>query len=129
MFHLFLRARAHKYFKARSSSRDAETDLQRLATIANSIDTALKAAEAEHAGLKRRVDDVLARAAVTLGNDSDEYLTRESLDSHHQDLFGTEIVNGERRLKELLANIGHYKFLKTVLMTRFPDFKQPVTPS
>jgi hypothetical protein len=128
MFQLFVRARAHNYFKARSSGRDGETDMLRIASIARSIDDALKAAEGEHAGLNRRVDDVLARAAVTLGNDSDEYLTREPLDSHHQDLFGIEIVNGERRLKELATSIGHLKFLKTVLMTRFPDFKPPVEP-
>ena len=128
MFQLFVRARAHNYFKARSSGRDAENDMLRIASIARSIDDALEAVEGEHAGLNRRVDDVLARAAVTLGNDSDEYLTREPLDSHHQDLFGIEIVNGERRLKELATSIGHLKFLKTVLMTRFPDFKPPVEP-
>jgi hypothetical protein len=128
MFQLFVRARAHNYFKARSSGRDGETDMLRIASIARSIDDALEAVEGEHAGLNRRVDDVLARAAVTLGNDSDEYLTREPLDSHHQDLFGIEIVNGERRLKELATSIGHLKFLKTVLMTRFPDFKPPVEP-
>jgi hypothetical protein len=128
MFQLFVRARAYNYFKARSSGRDAENDMLRIASIARSIDDALEAVEGEHAGLNRRVDDVLARAAVTLGNDSDEYLTREPLDSHHQDLFGIEIVNGERRLKELATSIGHLKFLKTVLMTRFPDFKPPVEP-
>jgi hypothetical protein len=125
MFQLFLRARADTFFKARSPVRDAETDRARIASIASSIDAALGAAEAEQAGLSQRVADVLARAAVTLGNDSDEYVSRESLDSHHQDLFSTEIVSGERRLKELATNIGHLKFLKTVLASRFPDLKRP----
>jgi hypothetical protein len=33
------------------------------------------------ASLIARIDDVLARAAITLGNDTYEYLTRESEDS------------------------------------------------
>ncbi len=80
-------------------------------------------AKAEQAGLKSRIDDVLARAAVTLGNDSDEYLTRDPEDTKYQNLLGTEIANGQRRLNELGVTIVHYQFLKTALLTRFSDFK------
>src|ERR1700716_657932 len=73
MFQLFLRARANSYFKARSASRDTETDQARVASIFRSIEDALEGVKAEHAGLKSRIDDMLARAAVTLGNESDEY--------------------------------------------------------
>ena len=134
MFQLFLRARAHNYFKgrlgdqvfkARSADRDAETDRARVSAILQAIETALHAAEQEQSGLNRRVEDVLARAAVTLGNGTDEYLEREPLDSHHQDLFGTEIANGQRRLKELATTITHFKFLKAATLSRFPDVKTP----
>jgi len=87
------------------------------------VETSLTAAEAEKSGLSRRVEDVLARAAVTIGNNSDEYLTREPLDNHHQDLFDIEISNGQRRLSELSLAISHFKFLKTAILTRFSDFK------
>ena len=132
MFQLFLRARAQNYlkgrrddedFKVRSVNRDTETDRARIGSILAAIDMALLAAETEQVGLNRRVEDVLARAAVTFGNGTDEYLEREPLDSHHQSLFGVEIANGQRRLKELAANITHFKFLKTALLSRFPDFK------
>jgi len=132
MFQLFLRARAHSYFKtrlggqdfkARSADRDAETDRVRVSSILEAIENALHAAEQEQAGLNRRVEDVLARAAVTFGNGTDEYLEREALDNHHQDLFSTEISNGQRRLKELANSIPHFKFLKTAMLSRFPDFK------
>jgi hypothetical protein len=123
MFQLFVRARADNYFKARSSNRDIETDSARVASIFRSIEAALEEAKAEHAGLTSRVDDVLARSAVTLGNDSDEYLTRDPEDTHYQNLLGTEIANGQRRLKELEGTIGHFQFLKTALISRFPDFK------
>jgi hypothetical protein len=135
MFQLFLRARFQKYFggraaerdfKARSADRDAETDRSRVGSILLAVETALAAAEAEQSGLTRRVDDFLARAAVTFGNDTDEYLTREALDSHHHNLFDNEISNGQRRLQELALTILHFKFLKTAILSRFPDFKSPV---
>ena len=134
MFQLFLRARAHnllgdrlgdKRFKARSVERDAETDRTRIASIMTAIETALQEAEREQAGLNRRVDDGLARAAVTFGNGTDEYLEREPLDNHHQDLFAVDISNGQRRLKELAATISHLKFVKATILTRFPDFRPP----
>ena len=134
MFHLFLRARAPAFFKdrlgdqdfkARSADRDAETDRSRVGSILAAIENALHAAEQEQSGLNQRVEDVLARAAVTLGNGTDEYLERDALDSHHQDLFSAEISNGQRRLKELATGITHFKFLKTATLSRFPDFKRP----
>ena len=112
------------YFKARSKARDSDNDHARAASIFRSIEHELEAARAEHAGLTSRIDDVLARAAVTLGDDSDEYLMRDPKDSHHQNLLGTEIANGQRRLEELGATIGHFRFLKTALITRFPDLKR-----
>jgi hypothetical protein len=135
MFQLFLRARARNYikarlgddgFKARSADRDAETDRSRIGAIVAAIETALHAAESEQSGLSRRVDDVLARAAVTFGNGTDEYLEREALDNYHQDLFTVEISNGQRRLKELATEIAHFKFMKAAVLSRFPDFKPKV---
>jgi hypothetical protein len=91
--------------------------------ILEAIENALSAAEQERSGLNRRVEDALARAAVTIGNGTDEYLERDALDSHHQDLFSTEISNGQRRLKELATEITHFKFLKAAALSRFPDFR------
>ncbi|MBI5261140.1 MAG: hypothetical protein HY852_04905 [Bradyrhizobium sp.] len=138
MFQLFLRARAHnllhershersgeKGFKARATERDAETDRVRIGSVFTAIETALQDAEREQAGLTKRVDDALARSAVTFGNGTDEYLDREPLDNYHQDLFAADISNGQRRLKELANTISHLKFVKAALLTRFPDFKPP----
>ncbi|MGB8398212.1 hypothetical protein [Bradyrhizobium sp.] len=134
MFQLFLRARTHNYirtrlgddgFKARSADRDAETDRARVGLIVTAIEAASHAAEKEQSGLSRRVEDVLARAAVTFGNGTDEYLEREALDNHHQDLFAAEILNGQRRLNELATEIAHFKFMKAAVLSRFPDYKAP----
>jgi hypothetical protein len=115
MFQLFWRPRAHNYFKtrlgnrdfrARSIDRDANTDRSRVNSILEAIENALSAAEQERSGLNRRVEDALARAAVTIGNGIDEYLERDALDSHHQDLFSTEISNGQRRLECYRFGLG-----------------------
>jgi hypothetical protein len=122
MFKLFFRGRGAKHFKARSPSRDAETDRSRAESILHSIESALDMAKAEHAGLNWRVNDALGRAAVTFGGDHDGYLTREPEDSYYLKLLGTEIENGQRRLSELAVTIGHFQFFKTALVTRFSDF-------
>lgn len=132
MFQLFLRARTQNLlsrrregerFKARSFERDAETDRARIGSVISALDVALDEAETEQAGLNRRVDDALARAAVTFGNGTDEYVDREALDNYHQDLFDADISNGQRRLKELASTISHLKFIKAALLTRFPEFR------
>jgi hypothetical protein len=132
MFQLLWRPRTHKRsgqgdreFRARSSDRDANTDRSRVSSILEAVENALRATEQERSGLDRRVEDALARAAVTIGNGTDEYLERDALDSHHQDLFGSEISNGQRRLEELATIIAHFKFLKAAVLSRFPDFKPP----
>jgi hypothetical protein len=73
-----------------------------------SIEDSLEGAKAEQAGLKSRIDDVLARAAVTLGNDSDEYLTRDPKSVRYQSLLNTEIAKGQLRLNELRVTISHF---------------------
>jgi hypothetical protein len=132
MFKFFWQPRAHNHFKtrsddgdfrARSIERDTNTDRSRVNSILEAIENALSAAEQERSGLNRRVEDALARAAVTIGNGTDEYLERDALDSHHQDLFSTQISSGQRRLQELATVITHFKFLKAAALSRFPDFK------
>lgn len=134
MFQMFLPTRLRRLaqgkpgdenFKVRSSERDEATDRRRIETVMTAIETVLSAAENEQQGLSQRVEDVLARAAVTVGNDSDEYLDREPLDTLHQDLFSEEIANGQRRLKSLADTISHFKFLRAAVLSRFPDYKPP----
>lgn len=121
MFQFLRKPSSRAQFRARSASRDAETDQARALPILSAIEEALDAARVEKSGLSVRIDDVLGRAAVTFGNDSDEYLTREPQDSRHQDLMGREIANGQRRLAELDVTIAHFEFLRTAVLTRFPN--------
>lgn len=120
---MFLLARAQKFFRTRSAARNIDSDQARLRLIAEAIESAIEFAEAERIGLGRRIEDTLARAAVTFGTGTDEYLERDAIDSKFQDLLGAEIKNGERRLTDLETQIGHLKFLQTALITRFPELK------
>ena len=138
MFQLFLRTRVHNFlrsdpdrreFRTRSADRDAETDRARIASIMVALQKVLDDAEKEKVALGRRVDDALARAAVTLGDDTDEYLDRDPRDDYHQSLFNLEISNGERRLSELATMISHLKFVKSAILTRFSDPLPPLPSS
>ncbi|GEC16814.1 hypothetical protein [Nitrobacter winogradskyi] len=124
---MLLLGRAQKLFRTRSDARNIDSDQARLRPVAEAIESAIKIAEAERIGLNRRLEDALARAAVTFGNGTDEYLERDAADNKLQDLLSTEIKNGERRLIELETQIGHLKFLHTAMTTRFPGLK--LTPS
>jgi hypothetical protein len=68
MFQLFLRARANNYFKARSAGRDTETDHARASSIFRSIEDALEASKAEHAGLTSRINDALEHIPLTFSH-------------------------------------------------------------
>jgi hypothetical protein len=130
MFQLFSRIRAiEPVFKARSADRDAETDRLRAKAILAAIEAALNSAEQEQAGLSRRVDDVQARAAVTFGNGTDEYLEREPLDNYHHDLFDHEITHGQRRLRELADAITHYRSLQQAALRLAQDGSNPCDPA
>ena len=115
----------HGDFYPRSEERDARTDGVRIGAIVTAIENALRAAESEHSGLTLRVDDVLARAAVTFGNGTDEYLEREAPDNRQQELFAVEISGGQRRLDELATTIAYLKFMKRAALSRFPNYAAP----
>ena len=103
--------------------RHAET--ARVGLIVTAIENALHAAEMEKFSLSQRVDDALSRAAVTFGNGTEEYLERDWLDNHHQDLLAAEISNGQRRLDELTTTIAHFEFIMAQVFGRFPEYKPP----
>jgi hypothetical protein len=123
MIRQLFRSRSNGAFQARSSERDSGTDDETVKSIAMAIDLALQKADAERTGLKRRIDDVLSRAAVVGGNDMDDYLTRSEDRSKMLSASDAEIRRGQARLSVLEQNISHFKFLKAALQTRFPDTK------
>jgi hypothetical protein len=125
MFGHPIKSWADSFFKTRSADRDTETDYLRVGRVARSIGQALKAAQAEYFGLDNRMQEVLARASISLGNGSDEYFDREPADTHLLNLFDEEIFRGQRRLEELSQQIKKLEALEATLIAGFPDFKLP----
>jgi hypothetical protein len=119
----FFRSRSDGSFKARSFERDSDADSNAVKTIADAINLALRQAEAERAGLKKRMDDVIARAAVVGGNDTDEFVTRSEDRSEMLKKSDADIKRGQDRLTTIENNISHFRFLKTALQSRFSDSK------
>jgi hypothetical protein len=122
MIKLF-RSRPDGGFKGRARERDADTDSSAVKSVADAINLVLKQAEAERTGLKKRMDDVIARAAVAGGNDTDEHRTRSDDLSEMLRNSDAEIKRGQERLITIEKNISHFRFLKIALQSRFPDSK------
>jgi len=116
-------SRSTEAFRARSPERDTAKDHEAVRSVAAAIDQVLEKAEAERAGLKNRIDTVLAQAAIVGGNDIDDYLTRTEERAKMLRDSDAEIRRGEERLKVIEQNISHFNFLKNALQSRFPDSK------
>jgi hypothetical protein len=120
---LFRRSRSDGPFRTRAPGRDQELDNELVGQVASAIDEALQKVEAQRDGLKRRLDDVIARAAIVGGNDLDDCLTRDEARSSLLASSDSEIARGQARLNTLDEQLSHFRFLKAALHTRFPDFK------
>jgi hypothetical protein len=123
MLGLSIKSWANGFFKTRSADRDTETDYLRVGPVARSIGQALKAAQAEYYGLDNRMQEVLARASISLGNASDEYFDREPAHTQLLNQFDEEILRGQLRLEELSQQIKKLIALEATLMAGFPDLK------
>jgi len=123
LINLFRRSRSDGPFRTREPARDQDLDNQLVGQVASAIGEALQKVEAQRDGLKRRLDDVIARAAIVGGNDLDDFLTRDEARSTLLAASDGEIARGQARLKTLDEQLAHFRFLKTALHTRFPDFK------
>jgi hypothetical protein len=69
------------------------------------------------------MDDVIARAAVAGGNDTDDYFTRSDDLTEMLRNSDAEIKRAQERLIIVENNTAHFRFLKTALQSRFPSSK------
>jgi hypothetical protein len=133
MFKGLFGARSETGFKTRSPERDQETDKETIGRVAEAIDNALSALQAEQAGLFKRVEDTVAMASLTVGNESDEYVSRDSEKTAALRGYEDEMKRGRLRLAALEQHILNLRFLRAAFLTRFPEFnakplaKQPPT--
>src|SRR5262245_24970207 len=99
--------------KVRPGNLDAGCAQSRGALVARSIELSLLAAQVEQAHLEQRLRELTRRALVSLGNGTDEYLTRDSRDNRRLDRLEQEMREAEHGLQQLAEDIAHFEFLKT----------------
>jgi len=108
------------FWRFRSRARDEQTDIARLGPVRAAIDKALAEAEREFNGLKTRLEEARARAAIMMGNDlEDAALQRDSLPLREiEDFFQI----AERRLRGLEDQMATLRKLReTVDATGVPE--------
>ena len=106
-------------FRTRSENSDHRTDLTRVTQVIKAIDEALSASKTERDGLGRRISDAISVASLLVGNDTDEYVERETVDSCRLREYEAEIANGRKRLEHLDYAIGQFESVKAELIARF----------
>jgi hypothetical protein len=116
-----LRSKLMPAFQVRSSQRDKQTDQERVSSIAKAIDAAIASAMKERAALALRVKNAQDLAAFAVGNDSDEYLSREPQDTTRLAGYEQQLIAGHKRIAELDTQIASLNVVRDVCLTRFPD--------
>lgn len=92
-----------------------------IARVTKAIDQAIADFKAERDGLDQRLADVMSRAAIVAGNDSDEYVDREKAVSERLSELDTEVKNAQRRLDRLAYNISQFEHLRDELQSRLVE--------
>jgi hypothetical protein len=110
------------FFRVRSGQRDRQTDFERIGSIINAVDAAMASAKKEGAALKLRLKDAQDLASMAVGTGGDEYLEREVKDQVRIAEYERQLIAGDKRTKELDAQIDNLKALDALLRERFPDF-------
>jgi hypothetical protein len=121
---MLFRRRTSRLFRARSLSRDEQTDTANIRSIALGNEHSLKTMEFERAGLSNRMKDANVSASIVVGNETDEYLSREKEETALLRRLETELQNGRERLDVLQQNMAHLRFLRAALFSRFPKALQ-----
>jgi hypothetical protein len=107
-------------FKIRSTDAERLSDAETLGQVAEALETALDKLQSEYAGLTRRVNDVSAIASLVVGNESDEYLSREAERARSLHESEEEMKRGRERLRTLDQYLLNLRFLREAFLTRFP---------
>jgi hypothetical protein len=107
-------------FQIRSNQRDKQTDSERIGSVIKVIDGAISAALHEKNSLSLRVRNALDLAAIAMGNESDEYLTREKKDTSRIEGYEQQFIGGQARLDELEMQIEGLRAVHELLRSRFP---------
>ena len=102
-------------FRVRSKDRDAASDQRRVDAICSAVEAALADAEAELAGLLRRLKDDSDSAAFLFGDDLDSQSAGDALLSRKLQQKEQSIMRSEERRAELIRHIESLRSLRVGL--------------
>jgi hypothetical protein len=108
-------------FQVRSSQRDKQTDRERIGLVARAIDEAIASAEKERTALALRVKNAQDLAGFAVGNDSDEYLTREPEDTARLARYEQQLIAGHNRIAALDSQIASLRAVRDACRSHFRD--------
>jgi hypothetical protein len=109
---MFRPFRLKSTFQFRSEARDRQTDQERINSIDNAIETALRSAETERTALGVRVEEARVQASFLTGTDHYEHDSREpAKEAQLKDSEG-RLRRGEARLVELDRHIARLNYLR-----------------
>jgi hypothetical protein len=108
-------------FQFRSVQRDAQTDQERIGSVVQAIDAAVRSALEERQALAARVSAARDLASFAMGTAHDEYLTRESRDKSRIEEYEQQMTVGEKRIVELDQQIASLTALQDLSKRCFPE--------
>ena len=91
----------------RSRARDSDTDARRLDAVRKSIEAAIADAEAELAGIERRMKSDADDAGFLFGSGMESQTQGDPVSDAALHQSEERITRGEQRVKELRAHIQH----------------------
>jgi hypothetical protein len=115
-------------FRTRSPDRDRVTDERQVSSVTTAIDTAMQNLIYEHAGLKRRMDEVIAIASIVGGNEIEDLQTQSDPRAELLQKSDGDIRYGEERLRTLESHISHLRSVRDDLERRFPQITMTPAP-
>jgi hypothetical protein len=108
-------------FQFRSVQRDAQTDQERIGSVIQAIDAAVRSALKEREALAARVGAARDLASFAVGTEHDEYLTRETRDKSRIEEYERQMTVGEKRIAELEQQITSLTALQDLSKRCFPE--------
>ena len=113
-------------FRFRSGSRDQKSDNARISSVRTAIQSSIKSAESELAGLSRRLEAAMAEAASAYETADDEYAARDAAQEKSIVAAEARLVAAQQRSTSLGQHIAKLRELEELVTVKFRDAEGPI---
>ena len=102
-------------FRFRSIVRDQKSDAARLSSIRRAVESSIKSAESELAGLSRRLVQAMMEAAAAYEAADEDYSARDSREEKRIRETESRLLAAQHRSRRLECHIAELRELESVL--------------